>query len=151
MQQIPLSAKTSAPPSKTISEVTGSLWTAAVNPTPLEPFPVVYTALGEMCAICLINWLLATPGSPARIAPLYSMPLLTFVLSKPSLLLWFLHERERFACNLAPSPPGGFYLIMTSSVKVVTQPHYTVSVCWYFSAFHVAQTSSLGDWKQLSV
>ena len=49
----------------TISEVTGSLWTAAVSPTPEEPLPVVYTALGEMWAMCLISCDLATPGSPA--------------------------------------------------------------------------------------
>ena len=48
-----------------ISPVTGSRWTAAVRPTPEDPFPVVYTALGEMWAMCLISWLLATPGSPA--------------------------------------------------------------------------------------
>lgn len=50
----------------TISEVTGSLWTAAVSPTPEEPLPVVYTALGEMWAMCLISCDLATPGSPAQ-------------------------------------------------------------------------------------
>lgn len=50
----------------TISPVTGSRWTAAVRPTPEDPLPVVYTALGEMWAMCLISWLLATPGSPAE-------------------------------------------------------------------------------------
>jgi len=50
----------------TISPVMGSRCTAAVSPTPDEPLPVVYTARGEMCAMCLISWLLATPGSPAR-------------------------------------------------------------------------------------
>ena len=49
----------------TISEVTGSRCTAAVRPTPEEPLPVVYTARGEMWAMCFISWLLATPGSPA--------------------------------------------------------------------------------------
>ncbi len=41
MQQTPISAKTRAPPSKQSSFVTGSLNTAAVNPTPDEPLPVV--------------------------------------------------------------------------------------------------------------
>ena len=49
----------------TISEVTGSLCTAAVRPTPEDPLPVVYTALGEMCAMYLISCDFATPGSPA--------------------------------------------------------------------------------------
>jgi hypothetical protein len=48
MQQMPLSAITSAPPSSTISLVVGSFITAAVRPTPEEPLPVVYTARGEM-------------------------------------------------------------------------------------------------------
>lgn len=41
MQQIPVSANTSAPPSRTTSPVLGSFITAAVRPTPDEPFPVV--------------------------------------------------------------------------------------------------------------
>ena len=41
MQQMPLSARTRAPPSRTISSVTGSRITAAVRPTPEEPRPVV--------------------------------------------------------------------------------------------------------------
>jgi hypothetical protein len=41
IQQIPVSAKTKAPPSKTSSPVTVSLVTAAVRPTPEEPLPVV--------------------------------------------------------------------------------------------------------------
>uniref|UniRef100_A0A7C9ELW2 Uncharacterized protein n=1 Tax=Opuntia streptacantha TaxID=393608 RepID=A0A7C9ELW2_OPUST len=41
MAQIPISASTSAPPSRTISLVTGSFCTAAVRPTPLLPLPVV--------------------------------------------------------------------------------------------------------------
>lgn len=52
----------------TISEVTGSLCTAAVRPTPEDPLPVVYTALGEICAMYLISCDLATPGSPAWLA-----------------------------------------------------------------------------------
>ena len=39
MQQMPLSARTSAPPSSTNSDVVGSRMTAAVRPTPLEPLP----------------------------------------------------------------------------------------------------------------
>lgn len=41
MQQIPLSAKTNAPPSKTISLVVGSQDIVAVKPAPEEPLPVV--------------------------------------------------------------------------------------------------------------
>ena len=41
IQQIPVSANTKAPPSKTNSPVTVSLVTAAVRPTPDEPLPVV--------------------------------------------------------------------------------------------------------------
>jgi len=52
MQQTPISAKTNAPPSKHSSFVTGSLITAAVSPTPEDPFPVVYTPLGEIAEIC---------------------------------------------------------------------------------------------------
>lgn len=48
MQQIPLSASTKAPPSRVISEDTGSLIIDAVNPAPVEPLPVVYTPLGVM-------------------------------------------------------------------------------------------------------
>lgn len=44
IRQIPLSARTRAPPSKVHSLVIGSLWTAAVSPTAEAPFPVVYTA-----------------------------------------------------------------------------------------------------------
>lgn len=45
IRQIPLSARTRAPPSRVHSLVTGSLWTAAVRPTAEAPLPVVYTAL----------------------------------------------------------------------------------------------------------
>lgn len=51
MQHIPISAKTKAPPSKLNSLVVGSLKTAAVKPTPLLPFPVVYIPLGETVEI----------------------------------------------------------------------------------------------------
>ena len=53
------------PPVLTISPVVGSFCTAAVRPTPEEPFPVVYTARGDRWAMYLISWDLATPGSPA--------------------------------------------------------------------------------------
>ena len=46
IQQIPLSAKTNAPPSNTISLVSGSLVIVAVKPAPDEPLPVVYIPLG---------------------------------------------------------------------------------------------------------
>lgn len=58
--------RTSAPPSRTNSFVTGSFWTAAVRPTPLLPRPVVYTPLGATLMICFRSWLFATPGSPIR-------------------------------------------------------------------------------------
>ena len=77
IQQIPLSANTSAPPSKIISSVTGSLKTAAVKPTPDEPLPVVYTDLGAILLIAFNNCDLATPGSPIRhtlISPLIFNP-----------------------------------------------------------------------------
>lgn len=45
IQQIPLSARTNAPPSKIISPVSVSRWIDAVKPTPLLPRPVVYTPL----------------------------------------------------------------------------------------------------------
>jgi hypothetical protein len=41
MQQIPLSARTKAPPSRIISLVVGSLEIVAVRPALEEPFPVV--------------------------------------------------------------------------------------------------------------
>mmetsp|Transcript_63592 Transcript_63592/g.201109 ORF Transcript_63592/g.201109 Transcript_63592/m.201109 type:complete len:286 (-) Transcript_63592:1146-2003(-) len=66
MQQMPLSASTSAPPSSTNSLVTGSRVTAAVKPTPLDPLPVVYTPRGATEAMCLRSCDLATPGSPMR-------------------------------------------------------------------------------------
>ena len=52
IQQIPVSAKTKAPPSRTTSFETGSLRTAAVKLTPEEPLPVVYTPLGAKLEIC---------------------------------------------------------------------------------------------------
>jgi hypothetical protein len=52
IQQMPVSAKTKAPPSRTTSFETGSLRTAAVKPTPEEPLPVVYTPLGAKLEIC---------------------------------------------------------------------------------------------------
>ncbi len=45
IKQTPWSANTKAPPSKVHSRVMGSFLTAAVNPTALAPWPVVYTAL----------------------------------------------------------------------------------------------------------
>ena len=64
IRQIPLSANTKAPPSKVHSLVTGSLWTPAVRPTALAPFPVVYTHLWNTCSTYLRNYDLAVPGSP---------------------------------------------------------------------------------------
>lgn len=47
-----------------MSPVILSLTTAAVSPTPDEPFPVVYTPLGDTDAMYFNNCDLATPGSP---------------------------------------------------------------------------------------
>jgi len=48
MQQIPLSDKTRAPLSRTISFVSGSLVTYTVKPTADDPLPEVYTPLGAI-------------------------------------------------------------------------------------------------------
>ena len=53
MQQTPISASTRAPPSRHSSFDTGSRITAAVSPTPEEPFPVVYTPRGLITEMCL--------------------------------------------------------------------------------------------------
>jgi len=45
IQQIPISLKTNAPDSRTISLVSGSLETYTVRPTADEPFPDVYIPL----------------------------------------------------------------------------------------------------------
>ena len=55
IQQIPMSERTRAPPSSDTSFVIGSFMTDAVRPTPDEPLPVVYTALGVKWAIYLSN------------------------------------------------------------------------------------------------
>mmetsp|Transcript_6381 Transcript_6381/g.13925 ORF Transcript_6381/g.13925 Transcript_6381/m.13925 type:complete len:253 (-) Transcript_6381:1012-1770(-) len=77
MQQMPMSASTSAPPSRTKSPVTVSRTTAAVRPTPDEPLPVVYTERGARFVTCLRSCDLATPGSPMRqtlMSPRMRMP-----------------------------------------------------------------------------
>mmetsp|Transcript_25626 Transcript_25626/g.28761 ORF Transcript_25626/g.28761 Transcript_25626/m.28761 type:complete len:238 (+) Transcript_25626:1129-1842(+) len=66
MAHIPLSARTSAPPSNDNSPVMLSLVIDAVRPTPDEPFPVVYTPRGATLATCFNSCDLATPGSPMR-------------------------------------------------------------------------------------
>lgn len=48
IQQIPISAKTNAPPYNQGYPVIGSFNTAAVSPTPDDPFPEQYTDLGEI-------------------------------------------------------------------------------------------------------
>jgi hypothetical protein len=53
IQHTPISANTRAPASSDTSFVTGSFKTEAVRPTPDDPFPVVYTPLGDKNAICL--------------------------------------------------------------------------------------------------
>eukprot|EP00959_Pyramimonas_sp_CCMP1952_P413691 8668145-Pyramimonas_sp.AAC.1 len=62
MRHTPLSASTSAPPSKVHSRVMGSLWTAAVRPTALAPLPVVYTARVAVFSTYFRNCDLATPA-----------------------------------------------------------------------------------------
>mmetsp|Transcript_10011 Transcript_10011/g.21116 ORF Transcript_10011/g.21116 Transcript_10011/m.21116 type:complete len:296 (+) Transcript_10011:629-1516(+) len=87
MAQIPLSANTNAPPSNANSPVVTSLVIAAVKPTPLDPFPVVYTPRGAMLATCFSNWLLATPGSPMRqmlISPRILIPSGSFRVHPPT-------------------------------------------------------------------
>ena len=77
IQQMPLSASTRAPPSSTISSVTGSFMTAAVRPTPELPRPVVYTPRGATLVMYLSSWDFATPGSPIRqmlMSPRIRMP-----------------------------------------------------------------------------
>ena len=64
IRHTPRSANTNAPPSNTHSRVTGSLCTAAVRPTALAPFPVVYTHRPAVFSTYFRNWLFATPGSP---------------------------------------------------------------------------------------
>mmetsp|Transcript_54617 Transcript_54617/g.119137 ORF Transcript_54617/g.119137 Transcript_54617/m.119137 type:complete len:232 (-) Transcript_54617:1589-2284(-) len=66
MRQTPLSASTSAPPSRTHSRVAESRCTAAVRPTADAPCPVVYTARGDTFCTYLRNCDLAVPGSPRR-------------------------------------------------------------------------------------
>jgi hypothetical protein len=48
MQQIPLSERTRAPLSRTISLVSGSFVTYTVRPTAEDPLPEVYIPLGEI-------------------------------------------------------------------------------------------------------
>ena len=55
IQQIPLSAKTKAPPSNVIWPVESSLVIAAVKPAPEEPLPVVYIPLGVILDINFNN------------------------------------------------------------------------------------------------
>lgn len=50
-----MSARTNAPASRKIYFVFGSLTIAAVRPTPDDPLPVVYTALGAKYEMCLSN------------------------------------------------------------------------------------------------
>lgn len=46
---------------------------AAVKPTPEDPFPVVYTALGDICEICFKSCDLAIPGSPNKAMLIYPL------------------------------------------------------------------------------
>ena len=56
IRQIPLSARTKAPPSNVHSLDCGSRRTVAVNPTAEAPFPVVYTALWKVFSTdCLLD------------------------------------------------------------------------------------------------
>ena len=66
IKHIPLSASTSAPPSRVHSLVIGSLWTPAVRPTALAPLPVVYTHLWKTYSTYFKNYDFAVPGSPSN-------------------------------------------------------------------------------------
>ena len=88
IRQTPLSASTSAPPSSVHSRVTESLWTDAVNPTAEAPWPVVYTARGEVFSTYLRNCDLAVPGSPSNrtlMSPRRRCLPLTFLLQPPNI------------------------------------------------------------------
>lgn len=52
--------------SNLVIQLTLSLTTAAVKPTPELPLPVVYTPLGATVAMYLSNCDFATPGSPIK-------------------------------------------------------------------------------------
>jgi hypothetical protein len=64
MQQIPLSDRTRAPLSNTISLVSGSLVTYTVRPTADEPFPDVKIPLGAILWTYCKSYDLAVDGSP---------------------------------------------------------------------------------------
>lgn len=64
MQITPRSAKTIAPASNLLSPVSVSEVTAAVNPTPEEPLPVVVIARGAIDRTYLNSCDFATDGSP---------------------------------------------------------------------------------------
>mmetsp|Transcript_46916 Transcript_46916/g.92908 ORF Transcript_46916/g.92908 Transcript_46916/m.92908 type:complete len:264 (-) Transcript_46916:910-1701(-) len=86
MQQMPMSARTRAPPSRETSPVALSRVTAAVRPTPLEPLPVVYTERGAILHTCFSNWLFATPGSPMKsvwMSPRIFMPSFIVLVKEP--------------------------------------------------------------------
>mmetsp|Transcript_27161 Transcript_27161/g.58201 ORF Transcript_27161/g.58201 Transcript_27161/m.58201 type:complete len:257 (-) Transcript_27161:3855-4625(-) len=64
MQQMPRSDNTNAPDSMTNSLVSGSLTTDAVKPTADDPFPEVYTPLGDSLWTYPNSCDLDVPGSP---------------------------------------------------------------------------------------
>ena len=66
MQQIPRSDRTKAPDSITSSRVSGSRTTDAVRPTADDPFPEVYTPLGDSLCTYPSSCDLLVPGSPTR-------------------------------------------------------------------------------------
>mmetsp|Transcript_6 Transcript_6/g.7 ORF Transcript_6/g.7 Transcript_6/m.7 type:complete len:259 (+) Transcript_6:1157-1933(+) len=86
MHTTPLSASTIAPASKCFSPVSLSIVTAAVNPTPDEPLPVVLMAKGAMSMMCRRSCDFAVEGSPTiskLISPLRWVPLGRFFSAPP--------------------------------------------------------------------
>lgn len=71
MQHTPISARTNAPAYRNTYLVCGSMVIAAVKPTPELPFPVVYTPLGAIWAMCFNSCDFAIPGSPINATFIY--------------------------------------------------------------------------------
>mmetsp|Transcript_5249 Transcript_5249/g.16456 ORF Transcript_5249/g.16456 Transcript_5249/m.16456 type:complete len:234 (-) Transcript_5249:477-1178(-) len=87
MQHTPMSASTSAPPSRTASPVCVSRVTAAVRPTPDEPRPVVEMASGAMPRANRRICDFAVEGSPTistLMSPRRCVPLARFFSTPPS-------------------------------------------------------------------
>ena len=113
MQQIPVSARISAPPSTFSSSVSGSRITPAVNPTLEDPLPytslfpaiptVVYTPRGAAVAIYFRSCDLATPGSPISstlISPRIFIPSSVTRVTPP----WIIPPRGSYRPSAAAAP-----------------------------------------------